>query len=131
MLYLLDTNILIHAHDGHAAVRGRFAAHAGNLVTSVLCVAELRGGLHRRPDLLAERRHRLDLLLSNVSRLPFDMAAVGAYDDIIARRGFVRSRDFDRMIAGHAISVAATLVTDNATDFADIPGLEVENWTLA
>jgi tRNA(fMet)-specific endonuclease VapC len=32
------------------------------------------------------------------------------------------------MIAGHALSLGATLVTNNERDFRDIPGLTVENW---
>jgi predicted nucleic acid-binding protein len=33
------------------------------------------------------------------------------------------------MIAGHAISSQSVLVTGNLDDFADIPGLTIENWT--
>jgi tRNA(fMet)-specific endonuclease VapC len=32
------------------------------------------------------------------------------------------------MIAGHAISTNSVLVTNNISDFADIPGLMLENW---
>jgi tRNA(fMet)-specific endonuclease VapC len=32
------------------------------------------------------------------------------------------------MIAAHAVSLGAVLVTDNEHDFRDIPFLEVENW---
>ena len=39
-------------------------------------------------------------------------------------------RDFDRMIAAHAISTGSVLVTDNGADFRDIPGLVVENWAV-
>ena len=34
----------------------------------------------------------------------------------------------DRLIAAHAVSVGATLVTNNEADFNDYPGLVVENW---
>ncbi len=37
-------------------------------------------------------------------------------------------KDFDRMIAAHALSLGATLVTNNQADFAGIPGLVTENW---
>ena len=36
----------------------------------------------------------------------------------------------DRLLAAHALSIGATIVTNNEGDFADIPGLKVENWTL-
>jgi tRNA(fMet)-specific endonuclease VapC len=71
---------------------------------------------------------RLNLILSQIGILPFGTPAVDAYAAIVECIGFSRGRDFDRMIAGHAISVGATLVTDNLDDFADIPGLTLENW---
>jgi tRNA(fMet)-specific endonuclease VapC len=36
---------------------------------------------------------------------------------------------FDRLIAAHAVSQDLIVVTGNAKDFADVPGLKVENWT--
>ena len=38
------------------------------------------------------------------------------------------ARDFDRMIAAHAISTGSVLVTNNSDDFRDIPDLSIENW---
>ncbi|GAA0638680.1 hypothetical protein GCM10009424_11590 [Sphingomonas ursincola] len=55
---------------------------------------------------------------------PFDEAAARAY----AQLPFKRAR-FDRLLAAHALSIGATVVTNNEGDFADIPGLKVENWT--
>jgi tRNA(fMet)-specific endonuclease VapC len=40
----------------------------------------------------------------------------------------VKGRDYDRMIAAHAIASRSVLVTDNEADFRDIPGLAIENW---
>lgn len=34
----------------------------------------------------------------------------------------------DTLIAAHAISVGATLVTNNTKHFGRVPGLETENW---
>ena len=126
---MLDTNIIIHAQDDLNSVLKKFAENADSLFTSTLCLVELHRGLVSEPRATALRRARLDLLLSQIAILPFDVAAADAYAGIIAERGFVRSRDFDRMIAAHALSVNAVLVTDNEVDFADIPGLALENWT--
>jgi tRNA(fMet)-specific endonuclease VapC len=34
----------------------------------------------------------------------------------------------DELIAGHAISLGMTLVTNNAKHYEGIPGLKIENW---
>jgi tRNA(fMet)-specific endonuclease VapC len=58
-----------------------------------------------------------------VEVLPFDKVAARTY----ATMPFRRAR-FDRLIAAHALSLDLTLVTANVRDFADVPGLRVENW---
>jgi len=60
-------------------------------------------------------------------------AGADVYDDKgrrIAQCGWAKGRDYDRMIAAHAISSGSILVTANETDFRDIPGLSLENWTV-
>jgi tRNA(fMet)-specific endonuclease VapC len=63
--------------------------------------------------------------------LPFDAAAANAYGRIIAQRGWAKGRDFDRMIAGHAIATKSILVTDNVDDFRGIAGLKLEHWVTS
>ena len=41
-----------------------------------------------------------------------------------------KRRSFDRLIAAQELALDVILVTDNEKDFADIPGLKVENWTV-
>ena len=41
-----------------------------------------------------------------------------------------RRGSYDRLIAAHALSHGLIIVTDNERHFADIPGLNVENWTV-
>lgn len=128
MIYLLDTNIVIHAGDRHAQVLDRLIEHDGAIFLSALCLAELQRGLHKTPTLTAPRRVRLDLILTQIPVLPFDTAAAEAYGTIIAQCGWAKDRDFDRMIAAHAIAAGAVLVTANEADFRDIPGLALVNW---
>jgi len=59
-----------------------------------------------------------------IAALPFDRAAAEYYAKIPFRRG-----RFDRLIAAHALALGLTVVTANEADFADVPGLRVENWT--
>jgi tRNA(fMet)-specific endonuclease VapC len=78
----------------------------------------------------AVRQARLEVLLRGPPILPFDASAATTYGRIIAQCGWVKGRDFVRMVAAHAISTGSTLVTNNESDFNDIPGLSLENWLL-
>lgn len=131
MAYLIDTNIAIHARDGTDSVLAKLAEHDGNILLSALSLAELQRGLCKDPAHTALRRVRLDVLVQHIPVLPFDDAAARLYGQIIAQCGWVKGWDYDRMIAAHAISVGAVLVTNNEADFRDIPGLAVENWTTS
>jgi tRNA(fMet)-specific endonuclease VapC len=128
LAYLIDTNIAIHARDGTDAVLDNLAEHDGAILLSALSLAELQRGLYKDPANTAIRRMRLEVLLRHLPVLPFDAAAAEGYGQIIALCGWAKGRDYDRMIAAHALATASILVTDNISDFADIPGLEIENW---
>jgi tRNA(fMet)-specific endonuclease VapC len=128
--YLIDTNIAIHARDGTDSVLDRLAGNEGGVLLSALSVAELQRGIYKDPTYSALRQARLLVLLPSLIVLPFDGAAALAYGCIIAQCGWVKGRDFDRMIAAHAIATASVLVTDNTADFRDIPGLAIENWIV-
>lgn len=120
--FLLDSNIAIYLLKGTApAAADRLAALAlGEVVTSSICRAEMLIGL--RDD----ERRILDLLLQQVDVLPFDAEAAQRYAELPFKR-----RGFDRLIAAHALKLDLTVVTANIADFADVPGLRVEDWTRA
>lgn len=131
MAYLIDTNIAIHARDGTESVLEKLAEHDGAVLLSALSLAELRRGLDKNPAYTALRRVRLDVLIEHIPVLPFDAAAAQVYGQIIAECGWAKGRDYDRMIAAHALATGSILVTNNEADFRDIPGLAIENWTAA
>jgi tRNA(fMet)-specific endonuclease VapC len=128
--FLIDTNIAIHARDGTATVLDKLADHDGEVLLSSLSLAELQRGVFKDARYTALRQTRLDLLLRGIPVIPFDAAAALAYGRIIAQCGWAKGRDFDRMIAAHAISSGSVLVTDNEADFRDIPGLAMQNWKV-
>jgi tRNA(fMet)-specific endonuclease VapC len=130
MPYIIDTNIAIHARDGTDTVLDKLAEHGGEVLLSALSLAELQRGIYRDSNHTAIRQVRLEVLLRGLPVLPFDAAAAVAYGQIIAQCGWARGRDYDRMIAAHAISSGCILVTNNQADFRDIPGLSIENWVV-
>jgi tRNA(fMet)-specific endonuclease VapC len=128
LAFLIDTNIAIDARDGVDAVLDKLAEHEGAVLMSALSLAELQRGLFTDKREGGLRKARLDVLLSGIPVVPFGQDAALAYGRIIAQLGWSRRRDFDRMIAAHALATASTLVTNNQADFRDVPGLAVVNW---
>ena len=73
------------------------------------------------------------MFLAPLTILPFDAAAVWFYGDLRAdleRRG-TPIGSIDTMIAAHALSQQALLVTNNTREFAKVPGLQLDNWVAA
>lgn len=124
MKYLLDSNILIGiAIAANDRLRDNVAAcDAGDLVTSAISFAEVAyGSMQGKPPLLDDLR----ALNEEVDVLPFDELAALVYARLPVKRA-----SYDRLIAAHALALGLTLITDNEADFADVPGLYVENWTV-
>ena len=128
MAYIIDTNIAIHLRDGNDRVVQILEGHRGAVFLSALSLAELQRGLYKKPALNPPRMVRLEAMLADIPVLAFDAAAARAYGNILAQCGWQKGRDFDRMIAAHAISTRSILVTNNVADFQDIPALQLENW---
>ena len=128
-MYLLDTNACLDfALARSDTLRARVRAQNGRgMAISSITLAELRFGAGR-PGADPKDEHRLDVLVSVLTTHPFDEAAAEAYGKLGGKIA-VRRNSFDRLIAAHALSLGYTLVTNNEADFADIPGLRVENWT--
>lgn len=130
-MYLLDTNVCIDFALARSEVLRRrlVSAYYAGLAISTITLAELRvGARHRGAE--AKDDERLDLFVSTMKVHPFDTPAADRYGTLVRASG-VRRNSFDRLIAAHALSLQLTLVTNNERDFADVPGLRVENWTLA
>ncbi len=58
---------------------------------------------------------------------PFDTAAQAVFDQFKATK--IRVGTMDLRIAAIALSRNLTVVTRNARDFAQVPGLTIEDWT--
>lgn len=128
MAYVLDTNVAIHLRDGDPVVSARIMALEGAILLSIITRVELEGGVYREPSEIGVRRGRLDAILRVVPVLDFDAEAADAYRLIVEAAGYSRRKVVDRMIAAQALAHRATLVTFNADDFRDIPGLSLLAW---
>jgi tRNA(fMet)-specific endonuclease VapC len=124
MQYLFDTNSVIHLLvDAYPALTRRVAAtEAGEIGISVISFAEVALGVYRgKPP----PQSLLDAFVADVPLVPFDEPAARTYASLPFKRG-----SYDRLIAAQAVNLDLVVITRNTRDFADIPGLKVENWTV-
>lgn len=122
MRYMLDANAFILLLTGFPPVAARAGrCDEGELVLSAIAFAEVAHGSAQGKSPPEEVLRRA---IAQVPVLPFGEAAAQAYARLPFRRG-----SFDRLIAAHALALDVTLVTANLGDFADVPGLKVEDWT--
>lgn len=136
-IYLPDTNAVSRFARGiDAGLHARFVEGAAGLRLSALVWYELRYGAERRPDLPRLER-RLELLREILREVePFEeeaawhAARVRCYLEQLKPNAQPIGH-YDLLIAGHALSLGATLVTANVNEFSRVPGLSVENWQSA
>jgi len=132
-LTLLDTNVVIHYLKGGPGIVTRIQSTSrGELAIPAIVVYELEYGA-LRSKFPARRRRDLEAGLEQIQHVPFDSAAARAAASIrveLERRG-TTIRPLDMPIAGTAVSRAATLATNNAAEFARVPGSRVVDWKSA
>lgn len=115
-MILLDTNVLITIDHALLPVDS-----AG---LSMIALAELRFGIERAADTREQRRRitqlaRIETIVDS-PWLPFDSSAAENYGRLAARVARTRpshARSKDIMLAGHARSLGAGIVTLNPKDF--------------
>ena len=132
-MILLDTNICIYIINAKPpALLERFKSYRlGEIGLCSVVAAELAFGVAKSSS--ARNRHALEMFLAPLTLLPFDERAAWAYGDLRAeleRRG-TPIGSLDTMIAAHALSLQAKLITNNSREFAQVPGLHVDNWVPA
>jgi len=128
--YMLDTNTVRHLLKGHpAVVRRLIAVPMASLCISAITEGELLFGLAKRPA--AKQLHvAVREFLKRVEVLPWDSVAAERYGTLratMASQGKVLS-PLDMLIATHALSVGAILVTNDQA-ISQMADLHLEDWT--
>lgn len=130
-MYMLDTNTCIFVLKNRTEkLRYKFKA-IKNLCISSVTYGELCYGIENgTPELREKRYDQLDLFTQKLLIDPWDEEAARHY-------GFIRAQlkkegqiigNNDLLIAAHARSVSAVLVTNNTKEFSRIPDLTIEDW---
>ena len=127
--YLLDADAVSYALRGQGHVAERVLEHQpSELCISSVTLGELWFGAEAKRS--ARLRRAIRTFVKDVVVLPFDEAAAerfGAVAADLAARG-VPIGNVDTLVAAHALSVGAVMVTNNTKHFSRVPGLAVENW---
>ncbi len=131
MKYLLDTNICIYLINRKPPqVLRHFQKHTpGDIGVSSITVAELQFGVQksRYPE---QNRNALELFLLPLLIADFDTQAAVIYGNLRAtlEKAGTPIGALDTLIAAHALSLDATLVTNNIREFSRVSGLSLEDW---
>lgn len=127
--YILDTNMCIYLMKNQPEeVAQRFSqCYVGDVIMSSITYAELEYGVAVSAN-PAQEKINLGSLVEDIQVIPFDAAAGVAYGPIRLATRDKKKDALDKLIAAHAVSLNAVVVTNNTKDFARYPGLTIENW---
>jgi tRNA(fMet)-specific endonuclease VapC len=130
-MIILDTNICIYLikRKPPSVLRHFQNYRPGDIAISAITLAELEYGVAKSQ---AKERNKkaLSQFIIPLEVLPFDHAATVCYGQIRAdleRKGQPIGAN-DLLIAAHALSLDALLVTNNMKEFARIEDLKLANW---
>ncbi len=130
-MYMLDTNICIYVLRNHSdKLRHKFKAIKDICISSVT-YGELCFGIENGESVMREARwEQLDIFTQKLLIDPWDEDAARHYGFIraILKRQGTPIGNNDLLIAAHARSMNAVLVTNNVREFNRVPDLSVENW---
>jgi tRNA(fMet)-specific endonuclease VapC len=130
-MWMLDTNICIYIIKRKPPEAHQRLAHLPieQIAVSSVTLGELLFGL-QKSTVRKKSEHVLRQFLTHVAILPWEEGAAEHYAEIRAHleRQGTPIGHMDLMIAAHARSVGATLVTHNSREFQRVPDLQWEDW---
>ena len=131
--YLLDTDACIYLINRRTGYE-RLLAHLeqldyGDVLISSITAAELEYGI-AKSQRGAENRNRYGLFIARFEIAPFDERAASMYGPLRAtlEASGTPIGPLDTLIAAHALSLNATLMTNNLREFSRVDKLKIKNW---
>jgi tRNA(fMet)-specific endonuclease VapC len=128
--YLLDTNIVIYVLKRRPIeVLDLFNQHANHMAISTITLAELVHGAEKSQQVAGNLRAVTDFC-ERLEVLPYTAKAAWHYGSIrsaLEKIGKPIGVN-DLHIAAQARRDGLIMVTNNVTEFARVPGLQIENW---
>ena len=129
-MLMLDTNTCIYALNKNNNVLNALKKNMNNdLCISSIVLAELNFGVFNSAR-FEENKNKLNAFLNLLEIIPFDSKCAAEYGKLrsyLKQKGKIIGNN-DLLIASHALSVQATLITNNLSEFIQVPNLQVENW---
>ena len=133
MSFFFDTNTvsaLVHQRPGFERLAARIdPIPLEQRLISTITLSELRTMVAKARS-PADKHAKLQLVLAQFGIADFDEAAAIHAGDIRASlepKGLAIG-PLDTLIAAHARSAGATVITSNTSEFDRVPDLRVENW---
>jgi tRNA(fMet)-specific endonuclease VapC len=132
----LDTNaVIVVLNDRASPVRARIDAAIGAGLTfaiSSVVLFELRYGVAKSARPERNARRIADFLAGPIEVLPFEPADADEAGEIRAtlERAGTPIGPYDVLVAAQARRRDALLVTANTREFARVPRLKLEDWTM-
>ena len=129
-MFMLDTDMCVYLiNERDEALRENFDTNASGVCISSITYAELCFGVAHSARVDKNTRE-LEAFCLDLDILPFDADAGVHYGEIrqtLMQCGRPIGAN-DLLIAAHARSAGATLITNNEREFGRVPALRIENW---
>lgn len=136
MKYLLDTNVMIHLFQSKEPLNSKVQSHnPSDLAISGFTEAEIQYGIEKSdPKYKEQNQLARTLAMAPFNRVYHDQQISESYGKIKAHLNYQKtyqpSNEIDIFIAATAIAKNLILVTSNSKDFSDIPGLQIQDWSV-
>jgi tRNA(fMet)-specific endonuclease VapC len=140
-IFILDTDSASLFLAGNQKLIYRVTQEVPHVVTTIVTVQELFNGWAGRVNDPAEANNLVRIygklwqtteFLKTIEILTFSELANTYYQRLILEhKSLAKKRlEKDMRIAAIALSIGGTIITCNQKDFSQVPGLEIEDWTI-